>query len=125
MHMLQPLNFLLHRLIESLLMGLPLLFPRLGMVFPRPLKILLDLHVVLGQRPLPLRLAADMLLCPLTHHGVAFPIDALDLPLLALVTAKDARDLADKAVVAALHQVKEPVIALIDRRDFLVIEGRN
>ena len=45
--MRHALNFLLHRVFESLFMTLPLLFPRFGMFFARLLKILLDLHIVL------------------------------------------------------------------------------
>ena len=123
--MRHALNFLLHRLFESLLMALPLLFPRFGMLFARALKVLLDLHIVLGQGPLPLRLAADMLFRALAHHGIALRIDPRYLPLLALMTAKNPRHLADKAVMAALHPVNETVVALIDRGDFLVVEDRN
>ena len=59
--MRHPQNFLLHRLFEALLMALPLLFPRLDMLFAGLLQVGLDLQIVLAQRPLPLRLAADLL----------------------------------------------------------------
>ena len=45
--MRHPLNFLLHRVFESLLMTLALLFPRFDMLFAGLLKVGLDLQIVL------------------------------------------------------------------------------